>query len=205
LIIVWVKQYLSGVGSTGTLLFNWHPIIMSMAIFWLLVPASLIYRLSSSWKRRTRVYVHIVLQSLAVIKLITGLVIVIIYHSEASISHFYTAHSWLGLLFIMAFLGQFILGCTVEYTASSSSFMAYHKRIGKVLFAIACVTVLLGLDEKHIFISCSSDEWFCGAKRFANIIGLVVWLAAASVYYQFREKEVIVSTGTMDASVTESL
>ena len=85
-----------------------------------------------------------------------GSISVFYFHQKASIPHFYSLHSWLGISTWLLFVSQFSTGfVTFLYPGASytirQTLMPFHRFIGIATFVLAAATCLTGLNEKAIF------------------------------------------------------
>lgn len=128
---------------------------MSNTLYFLL-SAMLIYRtLRGELKPKLKLMHAILMGSVMVISSL-GSLAVFYFHMKASIPHFYSLHSWLGIstwtFFIMQFTGGF--GAYLFPGASynlRTLMMPFHRFIGAATFVLASATCLTGLNEKAIF------------------------------------------------------
>ena len=85
-----------------------------------------------------------------------GSIAAVYFHQKASITHFYSLHSWLGISTWLMFVTQFCSGF-VAFLFPGASFslrkmmMPYHRYFGIATFALASATCLTGINEKAIF------------------------------------------------------
>ena len=176
LLCIWVFGYLGGVslspkvtdevtGENETFgIFNWHPILMTLAFVGAMAEAILTY--SSPLihipgdNRLLKKYVHGGLHLVAVVLTVLGIVAAIQSHTlkkPMAMPNFYSTHSFLGILTCCMMVGQMALGCMAYLFPQWSlperqAFSPVHKFFGGATFCVGMATVMVGLQEKTTFL-----------------------------------------------------
>ncbi|XP_059608769.1 transmembrane ascorbate-dependent reductase CYB561 [Phlebotomus argentipes] len=212
----WIGSHLGGLAwhSNPAVQFNWHPLLMTIGMIFLYGNAILIYRGFRMTKKRNLKITHATLHGLAFLATVLGLKAVFDSHDLASppIPNLYSMHSWLGLLAVILFSAQYLVGF-ISFLAPGLSqplrekIMPYHVLFGLYGFVAAAATALLGFSEK-IFFTLKSDYANLPAQGIlVNFIalfvilfaGLVVYLATESRYKrQALPEDAILLTGQTD-------
>ncbi|CAL8471335.1 g10877 [Coccomyxa elongata] len=207
LVAVWVLKYLGGVALTPKRInlltndtggiFNWHPLLMTLAFPVLMGEAVLAYRapVASNLDRDQRKLLHALLQIIAVVAAALGLVAAFQSHNlkkPMKIPNVYSAHSYLGI-FTVVFLGlQFILGFTgflyPKYSkANRESLAPYHIFLGRATFILGLATMAAGIQEKTQFVSAakklSGSGLYSGAMSLPAVIEIFLALVGLAVMY----------------------
>ena len=176
LLSIWVFGYIGGVSfhpkvtdeSTGENdtfgIFNWHPILMTLAFVGAMTEAILTY--SSPLihipgdNRLLRKYVHGGLHLVAVVLTVLGIVAAIQSHTlkqPMPMANFYSTHSFLGILTFFMMVGQIALACMAYVFPQWSlperhAFSPVHKFFGGATFCVGMATIMVGLQEKTTFL-----------------------------------------------------
>lgn len=176
LLCIWLFGYLGGLSlspkitdeSTGANdtfgIFNWHPLLMTLAFVGAMTEAILTY--SSPLihiQRDNRVlkkYVHGSLHVVALLLTVLGIVAAIQSHTLKApmpMSNFYSTHSFLGILTCIMMIGQIAFGCMAYVFPQWSlperqSFSHVHKFFGGATFCVGMGTIMVGLQEKTTFL-----------------------------------------------------
>jgi hypothetical protein len=166
---------------TNKHVFNWHPLLM-VAAFVVMTIGSLAFRInslltcnngafdaSSSFRqrsdrrRRCAKLVHAGSWCLAATFVGVALVAVIRSHNnpDKPVANLYSMHSWIGLLVLVSYVAQLLVGLLIFYdwvrisAASKAWVHKIHTRAGPIIYACTALTILLGIQEKEGFVGCS--------------------------------------------------
>jgi cytochrome b-561 len=132
--------------------------------------------------------VHMTLQGVALLLGIVGVLAAYKFHRDAHILNFYSLHSWFGIIVIVFYLVQWVLGFVAFWTQSVSAakraeILPWHVFLGLAAFVATLITAELGLLEKLTFLQKGDppvDFW--GAEAMlVNSIGLVIVVFGAVV------------------------
>jgi len=174
LVFVWVFGFLGGLsfsakvtdeetGANDTFgIFNWHPILMTLAFVGCMGEAILTYSspIVPISDRKTKKYVHASLNSAACVFTVLGIVAAIQSHTlkkPMPMSNFYSTHSYLGVLTCVMMICQIVLGFMAylfpQWSLSErQAFSPLHKFFGGATFVVGMMTVMVGLQEKTTFL-----------------------------------------------------
>lgn len=153
-------------GQAGRV-FNWHPILMIVSYAFMTV-ATLAFRMPSRIQsnigRRTKKFIHGMSWVIVLACGSIGIVAVFQSHNDAVsgyIPNLYSLHSWIGTSVILLYLFQFLVGANVfALNMCSCSFfikstiLSFHKIVGKFIYGLTGLTVMLGIMEKETFVGC---------------------------------------------------
>ena len=158
--------------------FNWHPVMMVTA-YAIMNASALAFRVSgtSSYqaplhtspnhtKRRTIAkFSHAFMWTISVVVGIVGIFAVFKSHNDpisGYIANLYSLHSWIGMTVLSIYTIQFLVGMlsfgglhSGSRSTSKPILMEMHKFTGTYIHILATMTILLGIQEKEGFVSCS--------------------------------------------------
>lgn len=188
ILLIWLFGYLGGFGfNEPALVFNFHPLLMTIGFVILYSNAILIYRTFRFKLKRKLKWAHAAINLASIIFISFGLAAAIYYHEKVNIAHFYSLHSWLGLLAIILFVSQYIVGF-VTYLYPGVSLrtrvrvMHIHRFAGMGIFILACGTIFTGLNEKAIF-SLKKYSDYPAAGLLINLVAILLIAYASLVLY----------------------
>ena len=171
-VLHWTRQLggFASLGSSGQtkLVFNWHPLLMTTAFFFMTV-ASLSFRFSFCgylWSDRSMIkLVHGSAWLVAALCATVALIAVVRSHNDKAsgyIANLYSLHSWIGVAVIFFYVVQFLVaffsfGWTLHCVTPSikATILRIHKFLGPALYLSTAATILLGIQEKEGFVGCS--------------------------------------------------
>jgi len=189
LILYWIIQFRWNDGQglpfawrgTGRLdlekQWNLHPVLMVTGFIYCMGQAMLVYRACHCCRRIYNKLLHTFFHILAIPCVVLGFLAVWDYHSLRTdkdgnadpIPHFYSTHSWLGLLTMGLFLLQFLVGvfsfllllCCESSTARyRAALVPIHSTVGTTTFLLAVATAVAGITEKAFFeLSITYPGW----------------------------------------------
>ncbi|XP_024397940.1 transmembrane ascorbate ferrireductase 2 [Physcomitrium patens] len=182
LVIIWTYHYRGGYGLSGGPVFNVHPLLMIAGFIFLSSQAIISYK-TVSGDRTYQKAVHMTLQGVALLLGIVGILAAYKFHSDLKIQNFYSLHSWFGIITILLYLLQWILGFVSFWTQSLSSstraeLLPWHIFLGLGAFVTALATAELGLLEKLTFLQKGAPFVGLWAREamLVNSIGISVLL-----------------------------
>lgn len=166
---LWTVILVGFPGSRGASLFNWHPIIMSVATL-LFLPASVL-----SWKRRPAVrdteeilqlqrkvtVAHAAFAVIAFIMLNIGISVAYVSHVQQGFSNLYSLHAWTGLAAVLAILINVVASAfgSVLRCARLLLPIARHRFLGTVAVGLTFASAVLGFAEIQIFVIEDKGPW----------------------------------------------
>ncbi|XP_036966320.1 cytochrome b reductase 1 [Acanthopagrus latus] len=193
-VLRWVLYYKEGLGWDGGLAeFNWHPVLIVTGFVFLQGLAIIVYRLPWTWNcsKLTMKFIHAGLNLLAFICAVIAMVAVFDFHNTAKIPNMYSLHSWLGLIAVILYCLQLILGVgmyliPITPVTWRATFMPLHVYSGLLLFTSVIAVALMGITEKLIF-GLSNPKYKDSPPEaiFVNVLGvllvvfgaLILWIA----------------------------
>ncbi|XP_027205209.2 transmembrane ascorbate-dependent reductase CYB561-like isoform X2 [Dermatophagoides pteronyssinus] len=196
LVLIWLIEHLGGIGfSSPAQTFNFHPLFMVLGFIIIYSNSMLIYRsFRMELKHKLKLF-HTIMNGSVMFISFFGSIAAVYFHQKASITHFYSLHSWLGISTWLMFVTQFCSGF-VAFLFPGASFslrkmmMPYHRYFGIATFALASATCLTGINEKAIFAfknpSYSSMAW---NGILTNMIGLLLCLYGGTIIYLVTKPE----------------
>lgn len=192
---VWMGHFRGGFAWDGSAQeFNLHPLCMVLGLVFLQGDAILVYRVFRDEAKKNVKILHGVVHLMALVISIVGLVAVFDFHRSSSIPHMYSLHSWCGLVTLLMFTVQWVMGLLFFLFPVASSWLraAYlpvHVFGGVVLLVMAIGCSLLGITEKLLFSIMSSYPSFPSEGVLANVLGLLlVGFGVVLVYIITKEE-----------------
>lgn len=183
----------TGANDTGGL-FNWHPLLMLLAFPLAMAEAVLAYRAplapAALPERPARKAYHAALHTLAAVAAVLGLVAAVKSHTAKRpdpIPNLYSVHSWLGLLVLVAFAGQYALGVAAFVApawsqANRAAFGPVHAALGLAVFFGGAAAAVAGLQEKATFVQVLGKAGVGAAvMRMPALLGVLLAALAAAV------------------------
>jgi len=156
---------------------NLHPVLMLTGFIYCMGQAMLVYRACGCCRRIFTKLWHTAFHILAMPCIALGFLAAWDYHALRTdkegnpdpIPHFYSIHSWLGLLTMGLFTLQFLVGifsfllllCCESSTARyRAALVPIHSTMGTTTFLLAVATAVAGLTEKAFFqLSITYSGW----------------------------------------------
>eukprot|EP00884_Botryococcus_braunii_P004417 jgi/Botrbrau1/13977/Bobra.117_2s0007.1 len=174
LIAIWVFSYLGGLslhpkismkGNDTGGIFNWHPLLMTLAFPVLMTEALLAYRAPIiSLDRWQQKLLHAGFHSVSLLSVFFGVVAAWRSHTlkqPAPIPNLYSVHSYAGLLTLTLFLFQYVMGfCAFLYPkfhpSKRAELVPLHRFLGASTYWTGLTTMLMGIQEKGAFVQLSA-------------------------------------------------
>uniref|UniRef100_A0A8C8A138 Plasma membrane ascorbate-dependent reductase CYBRD1 n=1 Tax=Oryzias sinensis TaxID=183150 RepID=A0A8C8A138_9TELE len=193
-VLRWVLHFKEGLGWDGGMAeFNWHPVLVVSGFIFLQGIAIVVYRLPWTWKcsKLLMKFIHAGLHLAAFICAVVAMVAVFDFHNAAQIPNMYSLHSWLGLIAVILYSLQIVLGVGMYLIPATpvswrAAFMPIHVYSGLLLFASVIAVALMGITEKLIF-GLSNPKYKDSPPEavFVNVLGvllvvfgaLILWIA----------------------------
>jgi cytochrome b-561 len=185
---IWIWKWRNGLGNNPPESFNLHPLLMTLA-FTCFCEAAMVIRKTGFDKVRVGKPFHATLHLIGLILASVGIWGAYKYHTDAEITHFYSLHSWLGIITYSFLLLQYVLGVISFYRMSTPVafrvwFKPYHVISGFVLIALMATTMIVGTTEKLIFVGVCNPT-FTNECRVANLFGLCVGMVMFGILFIF--------------------
>ncbi|XP_053121746.1 plasma membrane ascorbate-dependent reductase CYBRD1 isoform X2 [Hemicordylus capensis] len=153
--------------------------------------AIIVYRLPWTWKcsKFLMKLIHAGLNTIALTLAIIALVAVFDFHNAQKIPNMYSLHSWIGLIAVIFYAVQLVLGFLVfllPFTPVSlrAIVMPIHVYSGLLIFGTVIATALMGITEKLIF-ALKSPSYSKSPEEaiFVNILGVLILVFGAIVLW----------------------
>ncbi|XP_006214018.1 plasma membrane ascorbate-dependent reductase CYBRD1 [Vicugna pacos] len=190
--LIWVLHYREGLGWDGTALeFNWHPVLMVTGFVFIQGIAIIVYRLPWTWKcsKLLMKSIHAGLHTVATILAVIALVAVFDFHNARNIPNMYSLHSWVGLIAVIFYILQLLLGFFVFLLpwaplSLRALLIPLHVYSGLLIFGTVIATVLMGVTEKLIFaLKDPAYSTFPPEGVFTNTLSLLILLYGALIFW----------------------
>eukprot|EP00887_Chlorella_sp_A99_P006704 scaffold3.g6704.t1 len=222
----WVFGYLGGLAFSPTAteggndtsgIFNWHPILMTLAFPVLMGEALLAYRaplaVTNPRDRQLCKMWHFGLQTAAVVLCEFGAVAAFQSHNRKRpdpIPNLYSAHSLLGVT-VLALLGlQFAVG-TFSYLWPKLSLSRrralgpLHAFLGKSVFVLGLAAMAVGIQEKTTFVQLGQKPaLFSPAMRLPAVLQLLLAFTGMAVLFHHAPPAPRVKGGATTESEAEA-
>lgn len=136
-------------------LFSWHPTLMALGFSFLMIEAILMFSpqssLIASAPRATKVKLHWILQTSAVVAAVGGFAAIYYNKNIHNKLHFQSWHGCLGLCTVILICLQSLQGVGVLYSKLPLASMMKPKQLkqlhamcGSLVYLVACITLCLG-------------------------------------------------------------
>ncbi|XP_008574756.1 PREDICTED: cytochrome b reductase 1 [Galeopterus variegatus] len=190
--LIWILHYREGLGwDGGALEFNWHPVLVVTGFIFIQGIAIIVYRLPWTWKcsKLLMKSIHAGLNTVAAILVIISLVAVFDYHNARNIPNMYSLHSWVGLIAVILYFLQLVLGFFIFLLpwappSLRAVLMPIHVYSGLLIFGTAIVAALMGITEKLFFaLTNPAYSSFPPEGVFTNTLGLLILLFGALIFW----------------------
>ncbi|XP_015363666.1 PREDICTED: cytochrome b561-like isoform X2 [Diuraphis noxia] len=196
-IFYWILNFRGGFGFTDPkIIFNWHPLFMTIGFVYLFANSILHYRTFRSLKKRDLKNQHAIIHGCIIVLVLLGGWASFASHlySNPPIPNLYTLHSWVGVVTISMFLSQFVSGVvSFLYPGIAAEYreavMPYHIFFGIFNFILAIATSVLGLCEKLIFALDKEYKHFPKEGLFGNFLGLLFIFYGGLVVYMVTKPD----------------
>ncbi|CAN8076293.1 unnamed protein product [Agarophyton chilense] len=153
LTLLWTLLALGGLATTGSRLFNWHPILASGAVLAVLTPGVLVQPAprgsgaTRDWRVRA---VHAFCLLVAFVVLSVAVAVAYSSHLQQNKPNLYSLHSWLGLGTLFLMKGNIVAGLTSTLCAQwkAAALVGKSHRLGGMLVCLmAFVSATVGFAE----------------------------------------------------------
>ncbi|XP_008179951.1 cytochrome b reductase 1-like isoform X1 [Acyrthosiphon pisum] len=196
-VFYWIINFRGGFGFTEPkIIFNWHPLFMTIGFIYLFANSILHYRTFRSLKKRDLKNHHAIIHGfIIVLVLLAGWASFASHmYSNPPIPDLYSLHSWLGVVTISMFLSQFVSGfvsflfpgIAAQY---KEAVMPYHIFFGIFNFVLAIATSVLGFSEKLFFVLEDKYKTYPKEGLFGNFIGLLCIFYGGLVVFMVTKPE----------------
>ncbi|XP_074288699.1 putative ascorbate-specific transmembrane electron transporter 1 [Silene latifolia] len=184
LVLVWLLHFREGLAFNTHIkpkIFNIHPLLMIVGFILLGGEAILAYK-TVPGARKIQKRTHLTLHLVALLTGLIGTFAVFKYHQDLSIPHFYTLHSWVGLITIILYGLQWLYSIftfAFPHTKSSTrkKVAPWHIFGGIIIFILGICAALTGLVEKFTFSKLQREQ----EALVMNFTGLMIVLFSITV------------------------
>lgn len=180
-VCVWCAADLGGFAREGAQLFNWHLVLMSVAVLLLLPQGAQIWSLPTpgdavGHSRGKYGHISLLSTALVIIKVATG--IAYVSRRQQGLPNFYSLHSWCGLAVIVVLSSNAILGVAsfvfgLGKRWRSSDTVAVHTAGGVLAISLGIITMELGLAEQQSFLIQDKGSPFSRGAIAGNLLGVM--------------------------------
>ncbi|ODN00241.1 Cytochrome b reductase 1 [Orchesella cincta] len=157
LMFVWVFGFTGGVswGTDSKTEINLHVILMTVFMVYLQGHGAIIFRTLPSRPKFQVKLIHAGFHFTTVIAVSFGLWSAVRAHNMKGQPHFFTLHSWIGIIAIVLFYGQFLAGFLVFLLPYApmrvrNFVIPYHKFMGPLIFLSSCMAAATGMMMKAL-------------------------------------------------------
>nr|CAI5827315.1 unnamed protein product [Callosobruchus analis]CAI5855149.1 unnamed protein product [Callosobruchus analis] len=198
LMFFWILHYRGGFAwqSDPDHQFYWHPFLMFLGMLFLYSQSMLVYRTYRTSSKKNLKLTHAAIHFVAFILSVIGLKAVFDSHNYAKtpIPNLYTLHSWIGLITVIIFATQFLIGfVTFLYPGLAGSIrkaaMPVHTAFGAGLFVLAVIAAVSGIMEKAIWTLKDDYANFKAEGVVFNFMGIFIALYGVLVMYLVHEPD----------------
>ncbi|KAK1165679.1 cytochrome b reductase 1 [Acipenser oxyrinchus oxyrinchus] len=191
-VLIWVFQWREGLAWDGGLAeFNWHPVLTVTGFIFIQGIAIVVYRLPWTWKcsKLMMKFIHAGLHTVAFVLAVISLVAVFDFHNYKSIPNMYSLHSWIGLMGVVLYTLQLVLGLCIYLFPMTpafirAAFMPIHVYSGLLIFGTVIATALMGITEK-LFFALKNPAYKDSPPEavFINTLGLLIVVFGGTVIW----------------------
>lgn len=191
MVVLWMALPMGGLSVSGKQLFNWHPILMTLAVIVLIPQGILMWRglhaarvkgedLESA--RRMFKICHAVMQMAGFAVANAGVAVAYTVHAQRGEGHCYSLHSWLGLLTLLVMKCN-VVGGLVRWGVKKwvgGRVRTGHGQVGKLAATVGILTAVTGVVELQV------GAWRDGQKFgkegiTAGMVGALIVLVGGGV------------------------
>lgn len=177
--------------------FNYHPLFMVLGLVFLYGDAILVYRVFRNYRKLPIKILHGTLHILAFVFAIVGLRAIFKFHENNNITNMYSLHSWLGIVAVVLFGVQWLVGLIAFLVPQvrqpiRARYLPIHVSFGSLLYLLIIGVCIAGITEKNFFSGNYSNLLSREVK--GNVLGLFLVLFGSLVFYlishpQYRRVE----------------
>ncbi|VDK38238.1 unnamed protein product [Taenia asiatica] len=189
---VWLGYYYGGFDwRDPALVFNYHPVFMVLGMIFFFGDAMLIYRVFHKCPKLPLKAVHGVLMILGLLFSVVGLKAAFDSHNVRGIPDMYSLHSWIGLVTVILFAVQWVVGLIVFLVPYippriRSKILPLHTAVGLFLLCCALVAAITGITEKN-FGPTYKD--LPAPAMLSNFMGLCLVVFCGMVFYLVHRRD----------------
>lgn len=196
---VWMGIYRDGYDWSGTpsQQFSYHPLLIFIGLVFLNPNGMLVYRFFRGCRLFPLKIIHGVIQISALVFAAVGVAAAFEHHNRSDINNMYSLHSWIGLITVLVFGLQWLVGLLTfllpwvkhNYRAY---FLPFHVFFGVMTFIFVIVSAFTGMTQ--VLTSRPDYQNFPAEGVFGNclalILGLILFIGVFLVAdFEFRRPE----------------
>lgn len=136
------------------------------------------------WPSRRAKYLHAGALLTAFVLVNVGIVIAYKSHSQRSLPHVYSVHSWFGIACLVLLKTTIAEACLANICPTWKCFQFdknRHRTMALSAFALGVVTMLLGFMEQQAFVNKGAASVYAARALAPNFIALLAAASAATV------------------------
>ncbi|XKL59428.1 hypothetical protein PGB90_000444 [Kerria lacca] len=184
----WCISYAGGLGFSAMPLFQWHPLLMSIGLIFLMGNGILVFRILRNTHKYTLKLLHAAINASALVLTLLAALAVLVFHNQLNIPNFYSIHSWIGCTTILIFIFQACISIfSFLLNGVSDNFKAtllpYHVYFGHCIFVLGICSAISGINAKAIFQLRDKYQKFDAEGLILNITGVLFVIFGAVVVY----------------------
>jgi hypothetical protein len=165
-----------------------HILCMGLAV--MLISAAILSWHLAIEPHITRKMIHFGLNAAALVGLVVGLTAAVAWNGHAATGHFFSAHSWIGIIAFCFFAFQAVGGILtflLPFAAAETRAAALpgHRMFGGLIYIALLLAVWTGIMNREgmLLYSRQVTEWKGDFTYAANFFGLVVYILGGTVLY----------------------
>jgi len=196
--VTWIYKFKGGLSKENpNFPWNLHPFFMTIAFVFCLGEAIVSYTILP-FHYKYKKWIHATLHSTALLLIIVGIWAIIKYHQKIHLSHFFSLHSWFGLVLIILFLFQWFMGI-YSYMFNSPSlyfrslYLPIHRAFGSIVFGLGTGIAVMGLVEIQTYNQAlGHQDLYDGTSIFGNLTAfsfLFSALVVLGIVFTTKEEE----------------
>jgi hypothetical protein len=190
LVCLWCASLPGGLRDASGL-FNWHPLLMCIAVFVCLCGGVLVWTVPGetdvSALRMELTHGALMLAGFVLINV--AVTIAVVSKRRLGLPHMYSVHSWLGIASVFAMKSNVFFGVLFAQrlfpisAARKDQYRPYHRVSGVGALALTSGAVLTGFTRFQDVLIQKSASVRAPAAAFANYLGLAAVLVFAATAY----------------------
>lgn len=180
-------------------LFSWHPFLMTVGFVGFMFQAIVVYSRESSLFSnvgyKTKLNLHIFLQTMGLLCIINGFLAIYYNKEEHGKEHFTSWHGLIGIgtigYVVIQYLAGFLLGFpklkemlglkSLKYSVHA----IYHATSGTLLYVLACLSIGLGIYSNWFTGNAPFYIWYL-SFALTSFLGLIISMQVTSKYVTNR-------------------
>jgi len=169
MVVIWASngrtdlKFLGGLNLSGEV-FNWHPLLLTIGIIVIFSEVLLSGRTCPFGEDFNRIF-FVISNGIIMTAIGFGLKAVSTSQAKKNLGTLYSLHSWLGVIVVVLFSIQFVLGVFVNFHSGDGPRSAlwerrklvwpYFENLKILTFVTGCFTAIIGITLKNASFGCS--------------------------------------------------